>query len=32
MCVGPVVVQVCRERFIVPAGGSPVPVKVVPAG
>ncbi len=27
-----VVVQVRRERSVVPAGGSPAPVKVVPAG
>ncbi len=29
---GGVLVQVCRERSVVPAGGSPAPAKVVPAG
>jgi hypothetical protein len=28
----PELVHVCRERFIVPAGESPAPAKVVPAG
>jgi len=31
-CKNGVLDQVRRERFVVPAGESPVPTKVVPAG